>query len=299
MRRLIAIIVALTGLAVISYVGVMRVQQWHDEKMSVAVEQERREHEYQVQLLHEKLEEKQDEVALLREDTVSEQRLAEALGEPGALSPADDPETRHRDAAHRLSSFLTYLDGRDYMQPYLEGASTRALLEDAVNSLSENPPFIENEKQALESLLRNLAHFYRVLKKEPVRMIAAILREEADVFEPVLADAMTWINGDAPADDLPPPPDKAVLYDYAAYFLETLGGKSYLARRNSKIRILAVFYSLQILDMANDHGLNAHGIDIRPHLDIALNDVRSQQGLAFKKSYIETLEGLKNKYQTP
>ena len=299
MRRLVAIIVALIGLAVISYVGVMRVQHWHDEKMSVAVEQERREHEYQVQLLHEKLEEKQDEVALLREDMVSEKRLAEALGEPVARPPADDPEIRHQNAARRLSSFLTYLDGRDYMQPYLEETGTRVLLEDAVNSLSENPPFIASEKQDLESLLRNLAHFYRVLKKEPVRMIAAILREEADVFEPVLADAMTWINGDAPADDLPPPPDKAVLYDYAAYFLETLGGKSYLARRNSKIRILAVFYSLRILDMANDQGLNVHGIDIRPHLDIALNDVRSQQGLAFKKSYIETLEGLKNKYQTP
>lgn len=299
MRRLVAIVVALIGLAVISYVGVMRVQQWHADQMSVAVERERREHEYQVQLLHEKLEEKQDEVALLQEDTVSEQRLAEALGESVALPPADDPETRHRDAARRFSSFLTYLDGRDYLQPYLEETSTRVLLEDAIDRLAENPPFIANEKQDLEILLRNLAHFYRVLEKEPVRMIAAILREEADVFEPVLADAMTWVNGDAPADDLPPAPDKAVLYDYAAYFLETLGGKSYLARRNSKIRILAVFYSLQILDMANDQGLNTHGIDIRPHLDIALNDVRSQQGLAFKKSYIETLEGLKNKYQTP
>lgn len=299
MRRLVAIIVALIGLAVISYVAVMRVQQWHAEQMHMAVEQERREHEYQVQLLHEELEEKQDEIALLQQDTVSEQRLAEALGEPISLPPADDPEIRHQNAARRLSSFLTYLDGRDYMQPYLEETSARVLLEDALIRLSENPPFVGNEKQDLESLLRNLAHFYRFLKKEPVRMIAAILREEADVLEPVLADAMTWINGDAPVDDLPPPPDKAVLYDYAAYFLETLGGKSYLARRGPKIRILATFYSLQILDMANDHGLNTHGIDIRPHLDVAVDDVRSQQGLVLKKHYIETLEGLKNKYQTP
>jgi len=298
MGRLVAIIVALAGLAVISYIAVMRVQQWHAEQMITAVEQERREHEYQVQLLHEKLAEKQDEIALLHEDMVSDERLAEALGETVDLLPAVDSETGRRDAARRLASFLTYLDGRNYMKPYLAGTSTRVLLEDAVGSLSENTPFIGDEKKDLESLLQNLAHFYRVLKKEPVRMIAAILREEADVLEPVLADAMTWITGEDVVEGLPPPPDKAVLYDYAAYFLETLGGKSYLARRGAKIRILATFYSLQILDMANDYGLNVHGIDIRPHLDIVLNDIRSRQGLAFKKSYIETLARLKDKYQT-
>jgi hypothetical protein len=107
---------------------------------------------------------------------------------------------------------------------------------------------------------------------------------------------MTWITGEGVVADLPPPPEKAVLYDYAAYFLETLGGKSYLARRGATIRVLTTYYCLQILDMANDYGINVHGVDIRPHLDVALNDIRSQQGLAFKKQYTEQLIRLKGKY---
>lgn len=300
MGRTIGIIAALVAVVIAAYLVYQGVNRWHAEKLNVAVERERVEHDYQTGLYREKIEDLQKEVALLKEDILPDERLSEAMGETADPRTEDDPQVRRGDAVRRLASFLTYLDGRDYMKPYLGETTTRDLLAAAVPKLSENAPYIVDEKKDLDSLLRNLSHFYRVLKKEQTLMVAAILRKEADIMETVLADSMIWIAGESPVEDiedLPPPPDKKVLYDYAAYFLETIGGKGYMARRGAKIRALAGYYSVLVLDMANDQGLNVHGIDIRPHLDIALNNVRSQQGLAFKKSYIDALVQLKDKHQ--
>jgi hypothetical protein len=299
MKRLVLVIVGLFVLAVVAFVVVTQVQQWHARQMTAAVERERAEHDYQTRLYLEKIEDLQKEISLYKDDAGSEERLAEVLGETADRPLSDDPEIRRREAASRLAAFLDYLDGRDYMQPYLGQTNSRALFEEALTRLSEDIPLIHDEKRDLESLLRNLAHFYRVLQKDSTRMIAAILSREADIMEPVLVDAMIWLKAESAVEELPPPPDKEVLYGYAAYFLETLGGKTYLIRRGAKIRALATFYSVQILDMANDQGINVYGVDIRPHLDIALNNIQSQQGLMFKQDYLETLAELQNKYQTP
>ncbi len=299
MKRWVLLIVGLIGLAVVAYVVITQVQRWHAKKLTVIVEREQAEHDYRARLYREKIEDLQNEISLYKDEAVPEERLAEVLGETVDRPLSDDPEIRRREAARRLASFLDYLDGRDYMQPYLEETSARALFADAVVKLSDNMPLISDETRDLESLLRNLAHFYRVLKKSSTRMIATILRREADIIEPVLVDAMIWLKAEDAAEELPPPPDKEVLYNYAAYFLDTLGGKTYRIRRGAKIRALATFYSVQILDMANDHGMNVYGIDIRPHLDIVLNNIQSQQTLAFKQDYLETLARLQNKYQLP
>jgi hypothetical protein len=54
-----------------------------------------------------------------------------------------------------------------------------------------------------------------------------------------------------------------------------------------------------VLDMANDAGINIHGIDIRPHLTFVSDNIRSQQGLALKKQYVDTIGRLREKYATP
>jgi hypothetical protein len=87
------------------------------------------------------------------------------------------------------------------------------------------------------------------------------------------------------------------LYVYACFFLETFGGRSYLLRRDSKVRILILYYCVLIIDQANIHGVNSNGLDIRPHIKLVLDDVTHQIGLNYKNQYFIKLETLRKKYR--
>ena len=87
------------------------------------------------------------------------------------------------------------------------------------------------------------------------------------------------------------------MYEYSAFFLNTLAGRSYLLRRDSKIRILTGYYSVLILDRANEEQLNSGGLDIRPSIKSLLSDLQTQTGLIHQKEYIAELEKLADKYK--
>ena len=67
-------------------------------------------------------------------------------------------------------------------------------------------------------------------------------------------------------------------------------------RRDSKIRILTSYYSVLLLDRANDMKKNIHGIDIRPHLRMLSADLSNYTGLKYKQEYLLKINDLKNKY---
>jgi hypothetical protein len=91
-------------------------------------------------------------------------------------------------------------------------------------------------------------------------------------------------------------PSLETLYEYAGFFLNTLGGRNYLMRRNAQLRILASYYCLLILDKANDETLNRHGIDMRPHIKRLLSEINSTKSLIYKKRYVKRLNTLEAKY---
>jgi hypothetical protein len=86
------------------------------------------------------------------------------------------------------------------------------------------------------------------------------------------------------------------MYEYASFFLNTLGGRSYLMRRDSKVRLLTTYYCILVLDRANDNGMNPNGVDIRPLIVLTANDIHSQKGLIHQKSYLAELSRLAGKY---
>ncbi|MBW2228705.1 MAG: hypothetical protein JRG99_15735 [Deltaproteobacteria bacterium] len=79
--------------------------------------------------------------------------------------------------------------------------------------------------------------------------------------------------------------------------MNTVGGRSYLLRRDSKVRILTTFYSILILDMANDAVLNRYGIDIRPHINLSIDDISNQKNLIYPETYVAKLHQLREKYK--
>ena len=80
------------------------------------------------------------------------------------------------------------------------------------------------------------------------------------------------------------------------FFLNTLGGQSYLFRRESRVRMLGKYYSILVLDRANDASLNRHGIDIRPSVDSLLEEMKTTTSLAGRDTYLVRLILLRDKY---
>ena len=91
-------------------------------------------------------------------------------------------------------------------------------------------------------------------------------------------------------------PSPEIMYEYAGYILNTLGGRSYLLRRSPKVRALTTYYCVLALDQANAEELNSKGIDIRPYIKSSLLEVKNQIGLIYQKEYITKLSELNLKY---
>ena len=88
-----------------------------------------------------------------------------------------------------------------------------------------------------------------------------------------------------------------MLYDYSGFFLNTMGGRLYLFRRDSSSRMTVSFYAIQIVDQAIRDGNNRHGIDLLPAIDFLIDEMESTgKRLLLKEDYLDTLYNLKEMY---
>jgi len=49
--------------------------------------------------------------------------------------------------------------------------------------------------------------------------------------------------------------------------------------------------------MANDAVLNRYGIDIRPHINLSIDDISNQKNLIYPETYVAKLHQLREKYK--
>lgn len=198
-----------------------------------------------------------------------------------------------------IQEFFRYLDSQPYIDSYDLQDGAQAHFKLLIDRLLANPPIVVRETDSLFTILTNTAHFYRVLGKDNVLMVRDIIIREADKLESAFALFDQWSKtGDRCQDAktnirLPLPK----LYEYAGFFLNTLGGQSYLFRRNSHIRLLIKYYCVLVLDRANAEVVNRHGIDIIPPLESLINEIEIGETMVYKEQYLRTLRELQNKYQ--
>jgi hypothetical protein len=184
------------------------------------------------------------------------------------------------------------------MEDFQAEKSTPELFRQIVADLSAKRPMVVGEMKDLSSLISNVAHFYRVLGEDRVKLILTISEKEPGLIEDAMANFYEWFSSCGECEQSETPcPSIEVLYQYAGFFLNTLAGRSYLLRRDSKIRTLTTYYSVLILDRANDESLNPHGIDIRPYINLSSYETASLKGLAYQKRYLRKLQALRDKYQ--
>jgi len=279
------------------YLAFRLIESRKEEAIDAAVERQNQVWQTREEALNAEIALLQQELRLQRDRIVSEAKLFETFGEEaGLISPG---KRLNCDILERqIRSLCSYLDELNYVRASNLANGTFGLLANTQKDLSEKTPTIIGETRDLFTLLRNMAFFYRTLGKKRLNLIKDILIREAEIVEPAMVVFYTWFTHEENCGlgELSPPPFK-VLYEYAGFFLNTIGGRSYLYRRGSKIRTLTAYYSVLILDRANDRALNPYGIDIRKYIGYLASDIENMKGLLFQKQYLSELQVLMEKYR--
>ncbi len=223
--------------------------------------------------------------------------------QPAAAAPVTAvpgaPQTPAKDACEecreKLQGLFAYLDGRDYIVSRQLKGGTSEHFKGILTRLLKAPPFVQRqETESLENVLRNRAHFYRVLGKNDALLLRDVLRKEGDILESsfaMLYEAML-LQDKCSTGGSGVQVRLEDVYPYALFFLNTMGGSSYLQRRDSRARILVRYYSVLIVDQADRRKLNPLGLSIGPDVKLLREDLKGATNLSRKEEYLETLKGI-------
>jgi len=302
------IIVAVVVIIASSFFIYSKFAGWHAKKLEATISQEKI-------ICREKSDQMRQEIANLTQKlemikglNIPEDKLAEVFGEEqakvkeGRLQSEDKnlEDISSLDFAQveeRIKSFFSYLDEQEYIQSFKFKEGVYRQYQITIEKLSSKLPIVTGEMSSLYNIVRNVAHFYRVLGKKRVVLIRQMLENESEVIESVMRTFYLWFSmDDHGLSTVQGRPSFKSMYEYAGYIINTLGGRSYLLRRNPNVRTLTIYYCVLILDKANDEELNSRGIDIRPYIKSSLMDIENQVGLAHQKEYLEKLKELRIKY---
>lgn len=271
---------------------------WSEKAKELAqteVEAERKKWEEKVEQLEATIADLQRE-ALEEKPKVPPDKEAELFG-PGAGQPSETEIVECEELKNRVLNFFSYLDDRDYIKDLKLNETAREYYNRIISDLSQTLPTVSEVALDFETLMLNTIHFFRVMKKENVEIAKKLLSNEGENLEMIMRAFFAYFTEcDQGEDDAVFVPSPAVRYEYAGFFLNTLGGKAYLFRRDSRLRILATYYSVLALHEANEHLLNRHGLDIRPHLKHIIEEIGVRNDLLFQKEYLETLLDIQGIY---
>ena len=254
----------------------------------------------------EKVKTLEEKIAVIKEEietkkpSVPEERLSEVFGaEGGDPFQIETEENFCEDLEQKILNFFQYLDKQDYIASYDLKGGTHAHFNRLLRILFKNPPIISGETESSYRILKNIVHFYKVLGRRNISLCQEILSSEDDIIESTLGLFYQWIEASKECEGKKlkisiPLKD---LYEYAGFFLNTLGGRSYLLRQKSHKRMLVKYYSILIIDKANSQLVNRHGIDIRYPIESLIDEMETSINLIHREDYLQRLHDLNLKYQ--
>jgi len=299
MRRWIGVAAILLVLGVLGYGLYVQFLKWHEKAMEASLEEKRVAWQDESERLEQEIAELREELVLKQEATLPEEKLAEVFGEDAVVRVGERGESEPEEVDRKAREFFAYLDGKDYIKAYGLDKGAIETFRSMVDRLAAQPPVVSAELKDPFLLIRNVAHFYRVLGKRDLLMARDVIVNEAEIAEPVGAILFEWFSPEgAPPEGTERRPSLSTLYEYAGFFLNSVGGRSYLLRRDSRVRILTTYYCVLVVDRANQEEANRHGIDIRAHIDSVAEEIRNQRGLVFQREYLDSLADLQEKYAT-
>lgn len=197
-----------------------------------------------------------------------------------------------------LNKFYEYLDNQPYIEQFGLQSSSREHFSQLIQKLLANPPVVAEETNNLYTLLKNTAHFFRILGKDNILLLKGILDRERDSLESMLESFYALTSKPQLLEqEYGVKLDAEALYDYASFLINTMGGRLYLFRRDSTSRMAVTFYAILVIDRANNEGNSRHGIDLRPALSSLIEEIENGGKLLQKREeYLDRLYDLQEKY---
>lgn len=226
------------------------------------------------------------------------ERFSQAFGPTSPLVRGASPKSMEcRQLEESLRTFCSYLDATEILRSQKTYHDSWALLSDILATVERTLPPVSGEAYRPSIIIENSFYFFRLLRKEKINIARDVLRYEADLAEPLIGVLYYWLFVGRQCDELPSSESTLrMMYNYAAFFLNTLGGHSYLYRRDSKIRALTSYYANLVIHEANLRGLNEVGLDLRFFLPLTFNEIQSRNDLLYTEEYLETLSDLQLHY---
>lgn len=252
------------------------------------------------EILPKKTGDRLDPTAVPQPETADELKASgrgtEKDGEPPEqTAPAGKP---YQQLIVELNDFYSHLDRAPYMLDFHLKEPSKVHFSKLLQKLIDNPPNITRETDDLLTLLKNTAHFFRILGKDNILILKGILDREKDSFEKILktfyalTDHPEYLKKEY---SLTLPQDN--LYEYAGFFLNTIGGRLYLFRRDAASRMTISYYAILVIDKASRQGNDRLGIDLKPPIDKLIEEIESGgKGLQYREEYLDTLYDLKEHY---
>jgi len=203
------------------------------------------------------------------------------------------------DSTKIIKDFYKHLDTREYMKSYGLTKGSEEHFTELIQKLLDNPPVVSGETDDLFTILQNTAHFFRVIGKDNIMILKGILDREKDQFESVLYHFYSIFHTPScPENSFNLRVSETSLYDYAGFFLNTMGGRLYLFRRDSMSRMVVSYYAILLIDQANKEARNKHGIEIITAIDQLIIEMEATSNqLKFEQLYLDNLYKLKELYQ--
>lgn len=238
---------------------------------------------------------------------LEQQSVAGSASGPAIISVPAQPEPvvptaglQHcQKRTETIRAFFKHLDDQPYIQTFSLDEPSGVYFPKLIQKLADNPPVVTGETDDLYTVLQNTAHFFRIIGTQNIFILKGILDREKDRFEQVLADFyLSAITGDCLATELGLQISDDALYLYSGFFLNTMGGRLYLFRRDSMSRMIVSYYAIKIIDRANRTGKNKLGIELAVAIDSLITEMESSNvALKLRDEYLDTLYELKVRYQ--
>jgi hypothetical protein len=214
--------------------------------------------------------------------------------------PSQKPVSEKEDCAQlqkNLSDFFRYLDHKKYVQHLYPDTGTAARFMEILARLSERPPIPAGEGIDPRIIIENVYHLYRALDHKDLRLIREVLSNEQETMEYQLDLFYKWFRSEGSCPDRKSfRPPMEIAYQYAGFFINTIGGRAYLFRRGSSLRLLVTYYCLLIIHEADKAQKNNYGIDVFPFIGPLKKDISYHPDLQFKSEYIEQLHQIQMYY---
>lgn len=199
----------------------------------------------------------------------------------------------------QLDAFYSHLDKQPYVQAYNLQDSSEVHFKTLIEKLLDNPPKVTRESDDLYTILRNTAHFFRISGKDNILLLKGILNREKESLEQILSDYYFLINTpECFHNKYVKDVNSDALYEYACFFLNTMGGRLYLFRRDSQSRMVVTYYAILLVDLANRQQNNRHGIALKPSINMLISEMETGgSNMKGSENYLDILYDLKEAYQ--